>query len=146
MCFDYDEECDIQETRVVKTRTLHKCAGCRKKIAKGSKAICSSGLFDGAWFRYYVCDRCTRLQYAIVEKEIKDGCQWHTAWIAVDDLQEYLSELRSYGEEVKPLGMPTLADCSRYLSDLWLSHTGYARPDETERCFQELSGSATYTD
>ena len=133
MCFEYDGKNDIKETRVVKTRKPHKCDGCKQTIPARSTAICNSGLFDHSWFRYYVCDRCTRLQYAIAEKEIKSGCPWHTAWISADDLREYISELRSYGEEIKPLGMRSLADCRRYLDDLWLNRTGYARPDKTER-------------
>ena len=133
MCFEYDDICDVHESRIVKTRKLHTCSGCRRAIAINAKAFCNSGLFDGAWFRYYVCDRCTRLQYSIAIKEILEGCDWSMAWIHAEDLSDYLDELRSYDEDIKPLGMPTLDHCRRYLDDLWLMRTGYARPDETTR-------------
>lgn len=150
MCFEYDDSASIFEQSVVKCRKPHRCEGCRRVILKGEPAACCSGLFDHIWFRYYVCYRCQRLICAIAAKELNEGCPWHTAWIAPQDLSEYVGEIDRYSDEeeygefaekrIEPMGMPTIKDCHRVVDDIHLRITGYARPDETERCFAMKGG------
>lgn len=131
MCFLYDDSPEFAESNVVKTRKPHKCEACRKTFPAKSVMTCHSGLFDHRFYRFYACNRCQRLQYAIVVNEINEGCDWSTAWIAFDELKWYLEDIEHEG--LVPLGMPTLDDCFRYVNDLWMTRTGYARPDETSQ-------------
>lgn len=120
MCFEYDDSSDIFEQSVVKCRKPHKCDGCWRVIRKGEPATCCSGLFDRSWFRYYVCNRCQRLIYAIAAKELRDGCPWHTAWISPQELREYLGELKvCMDDDIELMGLDTLDDCMRYVNDLY---------------------------
>ena len=112
MCFYYDGSNDIHVSRRVKTRKRHSCEGCFKKIPAGSIAQCKSGLFDGSWFRYYVCNRCERLTYAIAADELLRGCRWENAWISPSDLMFYFQE----HPEIQPLGLRTLDDCLSYVN------------------------------
>ena len=118
MCFYYDDQPKIQEIREVKCRKDHPCEGCLRTIRKGERAEYNSGLFDGHWYSYYVCDRCQRLIMAIAANELLEGCPWHTAWCSPCDLAEYVAEHAAYGEEIRPLGMRTLEDCRRYVNDV----------------------------
>ncbi len=70
MCFYYNDQPKMAETRQVKCRKDHPCEGCHRKIRKGEKAEHNTGLFDGAWYSYYVCDRCQRVIMAIAVKEM----------------------------------------------------------------------------
>ena len=119
MCFDYDDTADISDSRIVKCRKQHKCEGCARWIEKGEQAECHSGLFDGAWYRYYVCNGCQRVIMAIAVNELREGCAWHTAWIHPSDLAQYRFDMRRCGEEIRPLGMPTLQDCRRVVNDVF---------------------------
>jgi len=119
MCFDYDDYPELHSASNVKCRKEHRCTGCRRKIRKGETAEHNTGKFDGSFYSYYVCDGCQRMILAIAAKEIQEGCPWSTAWCAVDDLREYLSELRGYGETIRPLGLRTIDDCRRYVNCLW---------------------------
>jgi len=119
MCFEYDESPKMAEERQVKCRRDYACEGCSRGVKKGTFALCCTGLFDGHWYRYYVCDRCQRLIMAIAANELLEGCPWHTAWCSPCDLAEYVEEHAAYGEEIRPLGMPTIADCRRYVDDVF---------------------------
>jgi hypothetical protein len=118
MCFYYDDQPKMAESRQVKCRKDHSCDGCSRTIRKGETAEHNTGLFDGAWYSSYVCDKCQRVIMAIAVKEMLHGCEWHTAWCSPPDLSNYISEIESYGEEVRPLGLRTLDDCRRYVDDV----------------------------
>jgi hypothetical protein len=119
MCFYYDEQPKLAEARQVKCRKDHPCEGCCKTIKKGQRAEHNTGLFDGSWYSYYVCDRCQRVIMGIAAKELLDGCPWHTAWCSPCDLYEYVNELEYHeGEEIRPLGLRTLEDCMRYVDQI----------------------------
>lgn len=92
MCFDYEDTADVYNESTVKTRKKHYCDGCHKVHPAGSQMLYVSGLFDGDWFRYYVCEPCQMLRYSIAAEEIRHGCEWHTAWCAFEDLQEYCND------------------------------------------------------
>lgn len=119
MCFEYDDTPLMQSVRQVKCRQPHKCSGCYEFIARGEMAECSSGLFDGAWFADYLCDRCQRLRLRIVEQELLHGCAWHTAWCSPHDMREYIEEVSQHSEPITPIGMPTIADCRRYIDNVY---------------------------
>lgn len=118
MCFEYDDP-EMHNTSSVKCRKEHRCRGCSRMIRKGETAEHNTGKFDGSWYSYYVCDGCQRMILAIAAKEIQEGCPWSTAWCSVDDLRDYLGDLREYGEKIKPLGLRTIDDCMRYVNDCW---------------------------
>ena len=117
MCFDYDGSPDIFDEREVKCRKPHKCRGCKRRIERGEKALYISSLFDHSWDNYYLCTTCRRIQLAIVVHELEEGCGWSEAWIHPDDMRNYLADLE---EPIQPIGMPTIADCRRYVDDLYL--------------------------
>ena len=112
MCFDTDGYADIYETNAVKCRKPHKCLGCRRVIERGEMAQYTSCLFDGHWSNWYLCNGCQRITLAIVIEELESGCSWNEAWCPPEELSTYL---RDRHEPVRPLGMPTLDDCRRYL-------------------------------
>lgn len=117
MCFDYDGVAVIHESNEVKCRKPHKCLGCRRVIERGETALYTSSLYDGHWSNYYTCNLCQRMIYSIVVEELNKGCGWYEAWCNPYDLREYLSDR---AEPVQLLGLRTLADCRRYVDDLWL--------------------------
>jgi hypothetical protein len=108
MCFEYDEYVQFGGTRRVrKTRKRHRCNGCLKGIPTGSTCTNNTGLFDGHWFSEYVCDDCQRLLLSIVAEELREGCPWHTAWCATEEMQEYSRDRH----EPVPLLQGTLEEC-----------------------------------
>lgn len=118
MCFYYDDQQKMAQTGDVKCRKDHRCEGCSRKIRKGEKAEHNTGLFDGSWYSYYVCDRCQRLILSIAATELLDGCQWHTAWCSPFDLAEYVSEKELCGDPIEPLRLRTIEDCRRYVNGI----------------------------
>ena len=152
MCFYYDEYYDAYGAKYVTTRKDHRCCACRKVIPSGSDAKVCSGLSEDGWIRYYVCSRCERMTLAIVVKELNDGCSWNEAWCAPEELDEYLQDRSRYLDpedpddcaeylenEIRPLGMRTLADCRRVVDDMHGRMTGWLRPDDTTRLLMEAS-------
>ncbi len=108
MCFEYDEGSQFYNThRVRKTRKDHRCNGCHKVIPKGASCTNNTGLFERHWFSEYVCDDCQRLLLSIAAEELRDGCPWHTAWCATEELQEYSMNRH----EPVPLLQGTLEEC-----------------------------------
>lgn len=114
MCFYYDDSPSISEHKTVKTRKPHKCEGCRRMIQKGQIVDVCSGLFDDAWFRYYVCENCQRTIYSLAAEEILAGCAWHEAWCSPSDLKEHLEE------RFEPVNLieGSLVYCSQYVNQL----------------------------
>jgi len=110
MCFYYDDTCDISETNIVKTRKAHKCEGCHTIIPKGQMVTVCSGLFDHAWFRYYVCEDCQRKIYSLAAEELEHGCSWHESWCSPLDLKEHLEERNAAWNPLELLN-GTLAQC-----------------------------------
>ena len=50
---------DFYNERVInKTRKEHKCFGCCKKFPIGSTVIYISGVYEGNFNAYYLCDEC----------------------------------------------------------------------------------------
>lgn len=92
MCFDYDDEADIYNETHVKTRKPHRCEGCGKVFPAATQMLHGTGLFDGGWFSFYVCQPCQMLRLSIAAEEIRHGCPWHTAWCAYEDLRDYMAD------------------------------------------------------
>ena len=124
MCFDYDDYAELSESKTIVCRKPHRCGGCRKVIAKGDSAKCTTGKFDGDFFRVYECERCQRLTLSIAAEEIQHGCRWSEAWCALDDLSSYVAGRR---EPVKLLE-GTLDECLKYVNDLWFQRLGHEVP------------------
>ena len=110
MCFDYDGESEFFNSKTVRTRKPHRCSGCNKVIPTGSQAEYCAGKYDRDFFSYYACENCQRLIESIAAQELREGCDWSQAWCSIDDLQQYLYDKRSYGEEVELL-QGTLEEC-----------------------------------
>ena len=73
---------------VKRTRTQHKCDGCRRVIAKGSSAFHQWGKYDGEFYSYYLCSICYELAKNFPQFIIDD---WE-GFVDVDTLYAYMSE------------------------------------------------------
>lgn len=106
MCFYYDDHADVYNERRLKCRKAHPCYSCRETIDAGKSSLYIKGLFDGRWFRFYICENCERLQIAVALKEVQEDCPYDTAWCAFEDLAEYLEEAKDDGEPLAPVEGP----------------------------------------
>lgn len=114
MCFDYYEYAEFGDEKQVRCRKPHRCSGCRRTIEAGELAKVCTGKFDGDFFRDYVCEGCQRLTYSIAADEIRRGCHWAHAWIALEELAEYLEQV----QDIKLLH-GSLAECDQQVMELW---------------------------
>jgi len=49
-----------REKQVKKTRSDHRCLGCRDKIPKGSEALYIVGVYEGDFGAYHMCKSCQK--------------------------------------------------------------------------------------
>lgn len=111
MCFEYDGFPKMQNERAVKrTRKPHQCTSCGRGIPVGSPALYSSGVMDGEFYSFYVCEGCQRLSFTFAADEIRRGCKWHQAWCSWDELHDHARECR-FAKTMPPLLEGTLEEC-----------------------------------
>ncbi len=75
------------QSKKVETRKEHRCLGCERDYPKGSQMEIVSGMFEGDFFRYYLCKPCDRfiqnnhdlrdqLEDGFREGAVKDHCEY----------------------------------------------------------------------
>ena len=64
---------NLHNEKVVKTRKDHQCLTCGSKIPKGLKVHYCSGVYDGEFYNYYMCEFCKHIFEIDENIDISDG-------------------------------------------------------------------------
>lgn len=104
MCFDYDGYPEFAQDRVVTARKPHRCNECYAMIAKGQDYYYHSGKYDGNFYSYKVCRRCSYDRVRVVEHELAEGCDWSDSWPPLGGLVQHLHD--SELGQTKPEDVP----------------------------------------
>lgn len=49
---------DFHNRKIVKTRKPHKCEGCFEEVPVGTEITNCTGVYEGDFYNYYMCDPC----------------------------------------------------------------------------------------
>ena len=90
----------MNDTKVVKTRKEHRCAGCYRRFPSGSKLTAwtfldASG--DSGWCTWYICPVCTAVQN---ETECADLDGAYYEGFAIEPDREYWGKRRAEIEDI----------------------------------------------
>lgn len=77
------------DSKVLKSRKLHKCCECRKNILCGQRYLCNRGLWGSRWDEFKQCIRCAKL-FLVVDSDLRET--WCDDGIAFGNLRSTLCE------------------------------------------------------
>ena len=64
---DWEGKPDVYDDIIRKANKHHKCYECAEPINKGDHYLAISGLWDGEWLNYKVCNNCSTLSKHLQE-------------------------------------------------------------------------------